>query len=76
MVEVKGNIYRQASNISRSLVVNKLVNHSNVVEASPVGAALTTTSFSTEHRASMDWAKTTAKRDGKQLNGGMWCDLY
>ena len=38
--------YRQTSNISRTLD-NKIVDHSDVVEASPVGAAPTTSSFST-----------------------------
>ena len=33
-------------NISRTLVDNKIVDHSAVVEASPVGAAPTTSSFS------------------------------
>ena len=42
----KGCIYRQASNIRRTLVGNKIVNHSDVVGASPVGAAPTTSSFS------------------------------
>ena len=40
-------IYRQVSNIRRTLVGNKIVDHSNVVGASPVGAAPTTSSFST-----------------------------
>ena len=40
-------IYRQVSNISRTLVGNKIVDHSDVVGASPVGAAPTTSSFST-----------------------------
>ena len=39
--------YRQVSNISRTLVGNKIVVHSDVVGASPVGAAPTTPSFST-----------------------------
>ena len=39
--------YRKTSNISRSLVGNKIVDSSDVVEASPVGAAPTTSSFST-----------------------------
>ena len=39
--------YRQLSNISRTLVGNKIVNHSDVVGAPPVGAAPTTSSFST-----------------------------
>ena len=39
--------YRQVSNIRRTLVRNKLVDHSDVVGASPVGAAPTTSSWST-----------------------------
>ena len=40
-------IYRKTSSISRTLVVNKIVDNSDVVGASPVGAAPTTPSFST-----------------------------
>ena len=39
--------YRKTSNISRTLVGNKVVYNSDVVGASPVGAAPTTSSFST-----------------------------
>ena len=39
--------YRKACNIRRTLVGNKIVDHSDVVGASPVGAAPTTSSFST-----------------------------
>ena len=39
--------YRQVSNISHTLVGNEIVDHSDVVGASPVGAAPTTSSFST-----------------------------
>ena len=39
--------YRQTSNISRTLVGTKIVDHSDVVGASPVGADSTTSSFST-----------------------------
>ena len=39
--------YRQVSNINRTLVGYKIVDHSDVVGASPVGAAPTTSSFST-----------------------------
>ena len=39
--------YRHVSNIRRTLVGNKIVDHSDVVGASPVGAAPTTSSFST-----------------------------
>ena len=39
--------YRKTSNIRRTLVGNKVVDHSDVVGASPAGAAPTTSSFST-----------------------------
>ena len=39
--------YRQVSNIRRTLECNQIVDHSDVVGASPVGAAPTTSSFST-----------------------------
>ena len=44
-------MYRQVSNISRTWVGNEIFDHSDVVGASPVGAAPTTSSFSTEHLA-------------------------
>ena len=37
--------YRQISNIRRTFVGNQVVDHSDVVGASPVGAAPTTSSF-------------------------------
>ena len=40
-------IYRQVSNIRRTLEGNKIVDHSDIDGASPVGAAPTTSSFST-----------------------------
>ena len=40
-------MYRQVSNIRHTLEGNKIVDHSDVVGASPVGAAPTTSSFST-----------------------------
>ena len=39
--------YRQACNISRTLVSNKIVDHSDAVGASPVGVAPTASSYST-----------------------------
>ena len=39
--------YHQTSNISRTLVGNEIVDHSDVAGASPVGAAPTTSTFST-----------------------------
>ena len=68
--------YRKTSSISRTSVGNKMVDHSDVVGASPVGAAPTTSSFSTQHMASMDWAETTARGYKKQLCFWIWCDLY
>ena len=44
---VSGIEYRQVSNIRRTLIGNKIVDHSDAVGASPVGAAPTTSSFST-----------------------------
>ena len=41
------SIYRKTSHISRTLVGNKIVDNSDVVGASPVGAAPTTSSLST-----------------------------
>ena len=68
--------YRQTSNIGHSLVGNKLIDHSDVVGASPIGAAPTTSSFSTLHLFSMDWVKKTTRRDEKYLSFWIWCDLY
>ena len=39
--------YRKPSNIKRNLIGNEIVDHSDEVGASPVGAAPTTSSFST-----------------------------
>ena len=68
--------YRKTSDISCTLVCNKIVDHSDVVGASPVSAAPTTSSYLTEHLASLDRAKTTARRDEKHLRFEIWCDLY
>ena len=40
-------MYRQTSNIRGTLVGNKIADHSDIATASPVGAASTTSSFST-----------------------------
>ena len=57
---IQVNHYRKVSNIRRTLVGDKIVDHWDVVGAAPIGAAPTTSSFSTAHVASMDWAKITA----------------
>ena len=44
---IKNSNYRKTSSISRTLVGNKIVDHSDVVGATPVGAAPTTSSFLT-----------------------------
>ena len=72
----KPSIYRKTSNIWRTSVGNKIVDHSDVVEASPVGAAPTTSSFSTWHLASRDSAKKVARQYENILSVGIWCDLY
>ena len=41
------SIYRKTSNISRTLLGNKIIDNSDVDGASPVRAAPTTSSFST-----------------------------
>ena len=46
-VRIAISIYRKTSSTSRSLVGNKIIDNSDVVGASPVGAAPTTYSFST-----------------------------
>ena len=62
--------------MTRTLVGNQIVDHSDVLGAWPVGAAPTTSSFSTSHLASIHCAKTTASRDEKHLGFGIWCLLY
>ena len=44
---IKHQDYRKTSNISRTFVGNNIVDNSDVVGAPPVGAAPTTSSFST-----------------------------
>ena len=63
--ELNELIYRKISNIRRTAIGNKIVDHSDVVGASPVGAAPTTSSFSTWHLASRDSAKTAARQYDK-----------
>ena len=60
------------SNISYTFVAYKIVGHPDVAGASPVGAAPTTSVFSTWHMASMDWAKTTARWDEKHFSFGIY----
>ena len=68
--------YRKTSNIRRTLGGRKIVDHSDVVGASPVGAAPTTSSFSTWHLASRDSAKAAARQYENILSFGIWYALY
>ena len=52
--DVQETAYRQIHNIKRTLVGNMIVDRSDVVGASPVGAAPTISSFSTLQLAPMD----------------------
>ena len=47
VLTLNGFYYRQISNISCTFVGSQIVDHSDAVGASPVGAAPTTSSFST-----------------------------
>ena len=66
-------MYRQTSYISRSLLGNKLADHSDVVGSSPVGATPTISTFPTQHLASVDWAKTATRKDDKHLSFVIRC---
>ena len=61
--------YPHTSNIYCTLLGNKIVDHSDAVGVSPVGAAPTTSS-------KMEWTKTTARREEKHLDFGIWCVLH
>ena len=62
--------HRHTSDIRLTIVGNNIVDHSDVVGAPPVGAAPTTSSFSTQRLASIDFANTTARREEKHLSLG------
>ena len=61
--------YRKISDISHTLVGYKIVDHSDVVGASPVGAAPTTSSFST-------WLQYIEQRQLQAETRNIWCGLY
>ena len=68
---VIGVIYRQTSNISHTLVDNKIADHSDVFGASPVGDSRLDTW--------LQWIggpETNARPDEKHLSVGIWCVLY
>ena len=53
--------YCQISNVSCTLIGNKIVHHSDEVGAAPVAAAPTTSSFSMQHLASIDLGNNNCK---------------
>ena len=63
----------QTSNIRCTLEGNKIVDDSDLVGTSPVGAAPVTSSFSTWYLTSMDWAKATARRHENHLSFVFLC---
>ena len=69
-------VYHKTCNIKRNLLGNEIVDHSIVIGASPVGAAPIESLFSTWHLDSVDWAKSTARRNEKHFIVGIWCHLY
>ena len=68
--------YRQTSYIRGAVVGTKIVDHSDVVGTSSVGAAPIISSFSFQSVASIYSTKTTARRDEKHLSFGIRCVLY
>ena len=68
-------VYRKTPIISRTLVANQIVEHLDVVGASPVGVAPTTSSFSTQHLASRYSAKAATRQYENILSAGIWCIL-
>ena len=70
------NDYHKTSNIRLNLVGNEIVDHSDVVGASPGGGAPTTSSFSTWHLASRDSATKAARQYENLLSVGILCHLY
>ena len=72
----KNDVINVKPPIWRTLVGNKIVDHSDVVGASPIGAAPTTSSFSTLHLSSRDSAKTATRQFENLLSVEIWCVLY
>ena len=69
-------VYHQSSNISWTLVGNKIVDHSDVVGALPVDATPSAFLFWTKYLALMNREKTTTRREDKHLGCEIWCVLY
>ena len=65
--------YRQVSNIRRTLVGNEIVDHSDIVGASPVGAAPTTSS--SRLNTWLQWIGQKQLQD-ETRSFVIWCVLY
>ena len=65
---VGSNTYRKISNMRHTSECDEIVYHSDVVGASHVSTAPTTSSFLTNHLASIDCAMTSARQDKKNLS--------
>ena len=66
----RNKYYRKISNIRRTSVGNKTADHSDVVGASPVGAAPSTSSFWAKHQASNGSDKDRCKTRRETLKFG------
>ena len=72
---IVSKLHCQTSDISHTLVGNKIVDHSDVVGALPVGAAPTTSSFLTLTWLQWIGQRQLQDRDEKHLSFGIWCIL-
>ena len=70
------SINRKSSDIRCASDGNKIVDHSDAVGASPVGAAPTSSSFSTKHLTSKDLVITIARPHEKHLSFVILCVTY
>ena len=71
-LHVSNGKYRQNSNINHTLVDNKIVDHSDVVGASPVRAAPATSSFATYTPGFDGFGKDSCKMRRETFK---FCDL-
>ena len=69
-------LYRKTSDISRTLIGNKIVDNSDVVGASPVGAAPNYIFILNLTPGFNGFSKDNCKRIQETFKFGIWCDLY
>ena len=69
--------YRQTSNITHALVGNNIVDHSNVVGPSLVGAQRLQLHLHSRLDTWLQWiGQTITRRGERHLSFGIWCDFY